>query len=830
MRTCSEFGFRTESASQLTESPGEIEARVAVAAPVRGRTAMPSVGMRRTTRVFVPKTAAKGAAGGARVLRSGRRLWPDSGEGKLTRDADWFRLLHNSGGGGGGAGGGGGLKENGWHEVNSKQEVDDVDAEVAVSESRNVAGKCGDDQGSDYSRWGIVYSRRTKRSDSKSLLSPEKKRGFEDKRFGIRFSRKQRRKRMEESEEGGYVCVEMVTVVIDSSRSGRCRFTSFLNSILGYMRRSRVRLWGLYEFLTWEPMMDAFSSHGVRFLRDPPCARSFGICKIFGARRFIPLFSVDFSAVPSCFMYLHSSMLLRFGCLPFVLVNNSMSVCSNGEEPIDSEENLLCIPSKKDHFGSKSITLENDNSGKRRMLQPTIGTSRFSGRNAQWRNGVNSRSIQKRRSSQRSRRVRNPSLVGIHKSNGALVSDFITNRNKGIPFSSVVYNQELRRSARHASATNIRELKSTSVVVKEEIDSVCCSANILIVESDRCFRENGANVMLEVSASKEWFIAVKKDGSMKYSHKAEKDMRYASNRHTHAMIWNGEDGWKLEFPNRQDWMIFKELYKECCDRNVEAPSVKIIPVPGVHEVTDYGDYKGDPFSRPDTYIALKNDEVSRAMAKTTASYDMDSEDEEWLKKLNSEFHAENDLHGHVSEEDFELMVDAFEKAVYCSPDDYPDVNGAADLCVDLGSREAIACVYGYWMKKRKRKRGSLVRVFQGHQLRKAQLIPKPVLRKKRSFSRQVGKFGRGKQQNVMQALAAQRKAIDETSAKLKAQEARVSLDRSEKLAIRKRLRAQSLMENADLATYRAAMALRIAEATRLSESPFLAADDANFLD
>lgn len=80
------------------------------------------------------------------------------------------------------------------------------------------------------------------------------------------------------------------------------------------------------------------------------------------------------------------------------------------------------------------------------------------------------------------------------------------------------------------------------------------------------------------------------------------------------------------------------------------------------------------------------------------------------------------------------------------------------------------------------------------------------------------------------ALAAQRKAIDETSAKLKAQEARVSLEKSEKLAIDKRRRAQYLMENADLATYRAAMALRIAEATRLSESPFPAADDANFLD
>ena len=44
---------------------------------------------------------------------------------------------------------------------------------------------------------------------------------------------------------------------------------------------------------------------------------------------------------------------------------------------------------------------------------------------------------------------------------------------------------------------------------------------------------------------------------------------------------------------------------------------------------------------------------------------------------------------------------------------------------------------------------------QGHHLRKAQLIPKPVLRKKRSFSRQVGKFGRGKQQNVMQGVCFQ---------------------------------------------------------------------------
>lgn len=265
MRTCGEFGFRTESTRQLTESLGEIEARVVVAAPVRGRTAMPSVGMRRTTRVFVPKTAAKGASGGARVLRSGRRLWPDSGEVKLTRDVEWFRILHNSGGDGGGSGVGDGLKENGWHEVNLKEEVDvmDVGPEEGDSESINVAGKCGVDQESHCKRFGIVYSRKRKRLDSNSSLSLETKRGFDDRRFGIRFFRKPKRKRMEESEEGGCFCV----TIVNTSPGERCRFASVLNSILGYMQRSRVRLWGLYAFLTLGPLMDAFSSHGVLLLR-----------------------------------------------------------------------------------------------------------------------------------------------------------------------------------------------------------------------------------------------------------------------------------------------------------------------------------------------------------------------------------------------------------------------------------------------------------------------------------------------------------------------------------------------------------------------------------
>lgn len=51
------------------------------------------------------------------------------------------------------------------------------------------------------------------------------------------------------------------------------------------------------------------------------------------------------------------------------------------------------------------------------------------------------------------------------------------------------------------------------------------------------------------------------------------------------------------------------------------------------------------------------------------------------------------------------------------------------------------------------------------------------------------------------------------------EEAKAVADRSEELAVLKRLRAQKLMENADLATYKAVIALRIAEAAQVTDSP-----------
>ncbi|XP_039173102.1 uncharacterized protein LOC104454111 [Eucalyptus grandis] len=216
------------------------------------------------------------------------------------------------------------------------------------------------------------------------------------------------------------------------------------------------------------------------------------------------------------------------------------------------------------------------------------------------------------------------------------------------------------------------------------------------------------------------------------------------------------------------------------------------------------------------------------MASKTASYDMDCEDEDWLHKFNDEFFAENDLAERVSEDTFELMIDAFEKAFYCNPHDFLNDKPDPNLRLDIERKDVVEAVYRYWMKKRKQRRLALVRLFQGHQSRKAPLVPKPALRKRRSFKRQGSQHGRGKQPGLLQAMAAERDAIEEQSALRKVEEARASANRSMELAIVKRQRAQSLMGNADLAAYRATVALRIAEAAQVMESPDAAA--AHFLD
>ncbi|KAL4339607.1 hypothetical protein GQ457_08G011360 [Hibiscus cannabinus] len=634
---------------------------------------MPSVAMRRTTRVF---RMVKGSE--ALVFHSDSRLWFDSGE------------------------------------VNPKCEVNKVAVEVngkpkrLGNEPRKMKAEA--DDGTVNRMFGIVYTRKRIRD------------GDEKRQLPVNYERRKRGKKLNTDVEES----TMLTFVVGNGDC--CRwFSNILCMVLDYPRRAAVRLSDLAAFLTSEPLSSVCASNGVHLLlvssrsscsfswqnytensnmeaefhnafhlliffaksfQGSPANRN-GICKFSGVRECIPLFYVDFSAVPYCFMYMHYRIQLRLKRVQLVLVNTDEIISH-------SEEDEPCITPVVDGSTVPNIDF--------------LGSKVVSGRASQLigRNGPSSHVIRRRRSSLRRRRARNPSLIGMLRASGALMSDLISSGRSGIHFSSVVSTNNLRCSVRKSSV-NLTDVGST-----------------------------------------------------------------------------------------------------------------MVPVPGVREVSGYEDRAFVPFCRPDLYISLDGDEVSRALAKRTTNYDMDSEDEEWLKKFNAEFFPGNGHCEHLSEDCFELMVDTFEKDAYlCSLDGNSNKEAAAaHLCRDLASAEVVEAVHAYWLRKRKG-RSTLLRVFKGHKIKKASVIPKSSLRKRRSFKRQASS-GRGKQPSLLQALAAEHDAM------AKVEEARVSATRSVESAILKRQRAQLLMQNADMAAYKAMIALRIAEAALFTESSDVAV--AHFFD
>ncbi|KAL4557414.1 hypothetical protein LXL04_035591 [Taraxacum kok-saghyz] len=422
------------------------------------------------------------------------------------------------------------------------------------------------------------------------------------------------------------------------------------------------------------------------------------------------------------------------------------------------------------------------------------------------------RAIQKRRTSFQSRKKRNPSTC-------------LSQVQDGVPFFPIKSNPEITRST---PRPNFKKLKSTLTELTQNIDSATCTANILVIESDRCYRETGAVITMEMPAPKQWFLVVKKDRVERFRVETRTAMRSCfHNRVTHAIIWAGnDDSWRLEFPNRQDWYVFRELYRKCFERSIKllkSTLASIIPVPRVNEVKGYADVACVPFKMPDLYISSRGDEVSRVLERSDAVYDMDSDDENWLKKFN----VDRDVK--VNEDDFEKIIDAFEKGVYECPEDYADVAAVVDRCQMVASKEVLEGVYDYWMAKRKKKHSALIPVFQFYKPKRTeQLNIKGVLRKKRSFRQRGSQSGRGKQLTFLKAALYEKKVEEADNAALKVEETESAAKRGEELAIMKRERAQMLMEVADLLTYKATMALRIAEACATCQGP-IADDDKVFL-
>lgn len=433
---------------------------------------------------------------------------------------------------------------------------------------------------------------------------------------------------------------------------------------------------------------------------------------------------------------------------------------------------------------------------KRKKLQTGTNTSNLPPRNTISIHRV----IQKRRTSFRSKKQRNPSL----KSNQNPVQD-------GVPFFPIKSNPEISRSIQRP---NFKELKSTIVELTQNIDSATCTANILVIESDRCYRETDAVITMEMSAPKQWFLVVKRNGVERLRVETRPAMRPCfCNRVTNAIIWVGNDeSLKLEFPNRQDWFIFKELYRKCSERSVKIQTSlpSIIPVPRVNEVKGYADVEFSPFKMPDLYISSRGDEVSRVLERSDSVYDMDSDDDEWLKKFNVDREVK------VNEDDFEKIIGGFERGIYESPDEYADVASVVDRCQMLASKDVLEGVYDYWIAKRKKKRSALVRVFQFYKPKKTeQLNVKAVLRKKRSFRKRGNQTGRGKQLTFLKAALYEKNLTEEADnndTAHKVEETETAAKKAEEAAITKRERAQMLMEVADLLTYKATVALRIAEA------------------
>lgn len=219
-------------------------------------TRMPSVGMRRTTRVF---GVVKGLDGGARVLRSGRRLLPEPSEGKIRKgnirkgndNEDWFKIISSHGNG---------CKQSGWGGLKRVTAVDIKDADDCKTEVPRCGNHATNVNQCMDKLFGVVYSRKRKiRSTENCDFSS----GDLDRMCRIQNFRRERRK----VDGGGELVVSPPRPMLAVVGGSYCFVASFLCSVLTYMRRARLCLNKLTAFLFSEPIATVYASCGIQFLR-----------------------------------------------------------------------------------------------------------------------------------------------------------------------------------------------------------------------------------------------------------------------------------------------------------------------------------------------------------------------------------------------------------------------------------------------------------------------------------------------------------------------------------------------------------------------------------
>lgn len=217
--------------------------------------AMPSVGMRRTTRVF---GVVKGADG-ARVLRSGRRLWLEPSDGKLKKGGekdDWYSFVDSKGS----------SKQTEWTKnVNPKQEVDKADigdgGDQKLSGDKTVAVVEGGKDVQD-NMFGTVYSRKRRKRKAWDV------RDLDEKKYGIHFSRRTKRKKVKDiNSEACFGFRGLAVVIRSASCSDDSGFSGLLYTLLRYMKRVGLKMSELSGFLLEDPIREVYASRGVHFMQ-----------------------------------------------------------------------------------------------------------------------------------------------------------------------------------------------------------------------------------------------------------------------------------------------------------------------------------------------------------------------------------------------------------------------------------------------------------------------------------------------------------------------------------------------------------------------------------
>lgn len=272
------------------------------------------------------------------------------------------------------------------------------------------------------------------------------------------------------------------------------------------------------------------------------------------------------------------------------------------------------------------------------------------------------------------------------------------------PQQRTIPNKRIRRP-------NEKRASDVARVPQRNWELLSCHANLLITVGDKGWRESGAEVVLEL-VENEWNLAVKVSGTTKYSHKAHQFLQPGStNRYTHAMMWRGGKEWTLEFSDRSQWALFKEMHEECYNRNFRAASVKNIPIPGVRVVEDYDDNGMElSFRSSAIYFEQVETDVEMALNPSRVLYDMDSDDEQWISSCQSSSDVNDSGSGHVSVEIFERTMDLFEKKAYALQCDHFTSEEMEDL--KFGAGPVVRGIYEHWRQKRQKKGMPLIRHLQ----------------------------------------------------------------------------------------------------------------------